>query len=44
MKVIRAALLANLAIAFIKFVAAYLSESTATLAEAVHSVTGALEA
>jgi len=38
MKVIKAALMANLAIAFIKFVAAYLSDSTATLAEAVHSV------
>jgi cation diffusion facilitator family transporter len=38
MKVIRAALLANLAIAVIKFIAAYLSQSTATLAEAVHSV------
>jgi len=38
MKVIKAALMANLAIAFIKFIAAYLSDSTATLAEAVHSV------
>src|SRR5262245_15541967 len=38
MKVIRAALFANLAIAIVKFVAAYLSDSTATLAEAVHSV------
>ncbi len=38
MKVIRAALLANLAIAVCKFVAAYLSSSTATLAEAVHSL------
>src|SRR5215472_15952688 len=37
-KVIRAALLANLAIAVVKFIAAYLSHSTATLAEAVHSV------
>jgi cation diffusion facilitator family transporter len=37
-KVIRAALLANLAIACVKFIAAYLSQSTATLAEAVHSV------
>jgi cation diffusion facilitator family transporter len=37
-KVIRAALLANLAIACVKFVAAYLSQSTATLAEAVHSL------
>src|SRR5438876_215547 len=37
-KVIRAALMANIAIAVIKFVAAYLSQSTATLAEAVHSV------
>ena len=37
-KVIRAALVANLAIAVVKFIAAYLSQSTATLAEAVHSV------
>lgn len=37
-KVIRAALLANLGIAICKFIAAYLSGSTATLAEAVHSV------
>lgn len=37
-KVIKAALYANFAIAVIKFVAAYLSSSTATLAEAVHSV------
>jgi cation diffusion facilitator family transporter len=37
-KVIRAALFANLAIAICKFVAAYLSDSTATLAEAVHSL------
>ena len=37
-KVIRAALFANLAIAVCKFVAAYLSDSTATLAEAVHSL------
>ncbi|HEY4121409.1 MAG TPA: cation diffusion facilitator family transporter [Byssovorax sp.] len=36
-KVIRAALYANLAIALCKFVAAYLSHSTSTLAEAVHS-------
>src|ERR1700743_2064100 len=37
-KVIRAALYANLAIAACKFGAAYLSKSTATLAEAVHSL------
>src|SRR5688572_9071389 len=37
-KVIKAALYANAAIAVIKFIAAYLSSSTATLAEAVHSV------
>jgi cation diffusion facilitator family transporter len=37
-KVIKAALYANLAIASCKFVAAYLSDSTATLAEAVHSL------
>ena len=37
-KVIKAALYANFAIAVIKFIAAYLSSSTATLAEAVHSV------
>lgn len=37
-KVIKAALYANLAIATCKFVAAYLSDSTATLAEAVHSL------
>lgn len=38
LKVIKAAFYANLAIAVCKFVAAYLSESTATLAEAVHSL------
>lgn len=38
LKVIKAALYANLAIAVCKFIAAYLSESTATLAEAVHSL------
>lgn len=38
LKVIKAALYANLAIATCKFVAAYLSDSTATLAEAVHSL------
>jgi cation diffusion facilitator family transporter len=38
LKVIKAALYANLAIAVCKFVAAYLSQSTATLAEAVHSL------
>ncbi len=38
LKVIKAALYANFAIAVVKFVAAYLSDSTATLAEAVHSV------
>jgi cation diffusion facilitator family transporter len=37
-KVIRAALYANAAIAVVKFIAAYISGSTATLAEAVHSV------
>lgn len=37
-KVIKAALYANFAIAIVKFIAAYLSSSTATLAEAVHSV------
>ncbi len=37
-KVVRAALLANLAIAGAKFVAAYVSGSTATLAEAIHSL------
>src|SRR5690349_11386778 len=38
LKVIKAALYANLAIAACKFVAAYLSNSTATLAEAFHSL------
>jgi cation diffusion facilitator family transporter len=38
LKVIRAALYANLGIAACKLVAAYLSKSTATLAEAVHSI------
>jgi cation diffusion facilitator family transporter len=38
LKVIRAALFANLGIAVCKLVAAYLSRSTATLAEAVHSI------
>jgi cation diffusion facilitator family transporter len=38
LKVIKTAFYANLAIAAVKFVAAYLSRSTATLAEAVHSV------
>jgi cation diffusion facilitator family transporter len=38
LKVIKAAFYANLAIATVKFIAAYLSHSTATLAEAVHSV------
>jgi cation diffusion facilitator family transporter len=37
-KVVLAALAGNLAIAACKFAAAYLTESTATLAEAVHSV------
>ena len=37
-KVVMAALLGNVAIAACKFAAAYLSRSTATLAEAVHSV------
>jgi cation diffusion facilitator family transporter len=38
LRVIRAALYANLGIAVCKLVAAYLSRSTATLAEAVHSI------
>jgi cation diffusion facilitator family transporter len=38
LKVIRAALFANLIIAVCKLLAAYLSRSTATLAEAVHSL------
>jgi cation diffusion facilitator family transporter len=38
LKVIKAAFFANLVIATCKFVAAYLSDSTATLAEAVHSL------
>jgi cation diffusion facilitator family transporter len=38
LKVIRAALFANLVIAACKLLAAYLSRSTATLAEAVHSL------
>ena len=37
-KVVLAALAGNVAIAASKFAAAYLSNSTATLAEAVHSV------
>jgi cation diffusion facilitator family transporter len=38
LKVIKAAFYANLGIALVKFVAAYFSQSTSTLAEAVHSV------